>query len=86
MLCGSLRNRIHTWLRDYVRLQSLVVILTYAQVIRNFIPLIFRFSSWMMRICLGLGLLDSIFDTKFRCDWEMQETQLNQLFFPDGFR
>lgn len=70
MLCGSLRNRIHTWLRDYVRLQSLVVILTYAQVIRNFIPLIFRFSSWMMRIYLGLGLLDSIF------------VPLNQLFFP----
>lgn len=41
MLCGSLRNRIRTWLRDYVRLQSLVVILTYAQVIRNFFPLMF---------------------------------------------
>ncbi|CAA7016351.1 unnamed protein product [Microthlaspi erraticum] len=32
MLCGSLRNRIRTWLRDYVRLQSLVVILIYAQI------------------------------------------------------
>ncbi|ESQ48677.1 hypothetical protein EUTSA_v10021458mg [Eutrema salsugineum] len=32
MLCDSLRNRIHTWLSDYVRLQSLVVILLYAQI------------------------------------------------------
>ncbi|CAE5967114.1 unnamed protein product [Arabidopsis arenosa] len=32
MLCVSLRNRIHNWLRDYVRLQSVVVILIYAQI------------------------------------------------------
>ncbi|WZY95657.1 hypothetical protein YC2023_067986 [Brassica napus] len=32
MLCGSLRNRIRNWLRDYVRLQSVVVILIYAQI------------------------------------------------------
>ncbi|KAL1204894.1 hypothetical protein V5N11_017492 [Cardamine amara subsp. amara] len=32
MVCGSLRNRIRNWLRDYVRLQSLVVILLYAQI------------------------------------------------------
>ncbi|CAN8259497.1 unnamed protein product [Cochlearia groenlandica] len=32
MICDSLRNRIHTWLRDYVRLQSLVVNLIYAQI------------------------------------------------------
>ncbi|KAG2328086.1 hypothetical protein Bca52824_010814 [Brassica carinata] len=32
MLCGSLRDRIHPWLRDYVKLQSLAVILIYAQI------------------------------------------------------
>ncbi|CAF1934975.1 BnaC05g39950D [Brassica napus] len=32
MLCGSLRNRVRNWLRDYVRLQSVVVILIYAQI------------------------------------------------------
>ncbi|KAF8096581.1 hypothetical protein N665_0305s0005 [Sinapis alba] len=32
MLCVSLRNRVHNWLRDYVRLQSVVVILIYAQI------------------------------------------------------
>ncbi|CAH2033457.1 unnamed protein product, partial [Thlaspi arvense] len=32
MLCGSLRDRIHPWLRDYVRLQSLAVVLIYAQI------------------------------------------------------
>ncbi|XP_010542472.1 PREDICTED: uncharacterized protein LOC104815673 isoform X2 [Tarenaya hassleriana] len=32
MLCGSLRDRIQPWLRDYVRLQSLAVILIYAQI------------------------------------------------------
>jgi|APAra0007618328_1042625.scaffolds.fasta_scaffold16294_1 hypothetical protein len=32
MLCGSLRDRIHPWLRDYVKLQSLAVFLIYAQV------------------------------------------------------
>ncbi|XP_010487095.1 PREDICTED: uncharacterized protein LOC104765117 [Camelina sativa] len=32
MICVSLRNRIHNWLRDYVRLQSFVVILIYAQI------------------------------------------------------
>ncbi|KFK35578.1 hypothetical protein AALP_AA4G008900 [Arabis alpina] len=32
MLCGSLRDRIHPWLRDYVRLQSLAVFLIYAQI------------------------------------------------------
>ncbi|KAL9291260.1 hypothetical protein AtEden1_Chr3g0170491 [Arabidopsis thaliana] len=32
MLCVSLRNRIHNWLRDYVRLQSVVLILIYAQI------------------------------------------------------
>lgn len=32
MLCVSLRSRLHNWLRDYVRLQSLVVILIYAQI------------------------------------------------------
>ncbi|CAH8349055.1 unnamed protein product [Eruca vesicaria subsp. sativa] len=32
MLCGSFRNRVNNWLRDYVRLQSVVVILIYAQI------------------------------------------------------
>ncbi|CAN6933403.1 unnamed protein product [Brassica oleracea] len=32
MLCGSLRDRIEPWLRDYVKLQSLAVILIYAQI------------------------------------------------------
>ncbi|AEE33260.1 transmembrane protein [Arabidopsis thaliana] len=32
MLCGSLRDRIHPWLRDYVKLQSLAVFLIYAQI------------------------------------------------------
>ncbi|KAF3523951.1 hypothetical protein F2Q69_00048134 [Brassica cretica] len=32
MLCGSLRDRIQPWLRDYVKLQSLAVILIYAQI------------------------------------------------------
>ncbi|CAN6887125.1 unnamed protein product [Brassica oleracea] len=32
MLCGSLRNRVRNWLRDYVRLQSVLVILIYAQI------------------------------------------------------
>ncbi|EFH70768.1 hypothetical protein ARALYDRAFT_474613 [Arabidopsis lyrata subsp. lyrata] len=32
MLCGSLRDRIQPWLRDYVRLQSLAVFLIYAQI------------------------------------------------------
>ncbi|KAJ4889788.1 hypothetical protein Rs2_29536 [Raphanus sativus] len=32
MLCGSLRNRIQPWLRDYVKLQSLALILIYAQI------------------------------------------------------
>ncbi|EOA31242.1 hypothetical protein CARUB_v10014412mg [Capsella rubella] len=32
MICVSLRNRIRNWLRDYVRLQSVVVILIYAQI------------------------------------------------------
>ncbi|CAN8287974.1 unnamed protein product [Cochlearia groenlandica] len=32
MLCGSLRDRIHPWLRDYVKLQSLAVFLIYVQI------------------------------------------------------
>lgn len=36
VLCGSLRDRIQPWLRDYVRLQSLAVFLIYTQV--NLIP------------------------------------------------
>ncbi|KAF8082416.1 hypothetical protein N665_0827s0019 [Sinapis alba] len=32
MLCGSLRDRIHPWLRDYVKLQSLAVFLIYIQI------------------------------------------------------
>ncbi|KAL0680356.1 hypothetical protein Bca4012_008338 [Brassica carinata] len=32
MLCGSLRDRIQPWLRDYVKLQSLAVFLIYIQV------------------------------------------------------
>ncbi|XP_013625568.1 PREDICTED: uncharacterized protein LOC106331714 isoform X1 [Brassica oleracea var. oleracea] len=32
MLCGSLRDRIQPWLRDYVKLQSLAVFLIYIQI------------------------------------------------------
>lgn len=50
MLCGSLRNRVRNWLRDYVRLQSVVVILIYAQVIIVSFLLIIAFplSVWAL--------------------------------------
>ncbi|CAH2053821.1 unnamed protein product [Thlaspi arvense] len=56
MLCGSLRNRIHTWLRDYVRLQSLVVILIYAQIGCSLIGSLGALYNGVLLINLAIAL------------------------------
>ncbi|XP_047317131.1 uncharacterized protein LOC124920641 [Impatiens glandulifera] len=56
MLCSDLRNRIHSWLRDYDRIQSLAVILIYIQIGCALVGSLGALYNGVLLINLSIGL------------------------------